>query len=122
MEYYILFLVLVILGLVIYLNVMCSIALYRTDDLEKVQKLAQALIVWFVPILGPFFILRLIHSFDESSIPSRWFPNDYINSYIRQALGIQARVVNRSMKDAAEIEAYEVFSGSMSSSSNSSSD
>jgi hypothetical protein len=46
------------------LNVAVSVFLIRRDDLERFQKVAQAFIVWLVPIVGAIFVWRLNKKYD----------------------------------------------------------
>ncbi len=100
----------VLSAIIIPLNVIACIALYRTDDVGRIQKVAQAAIIWLVPLVGAMLVLRIINEQDEEAVPRRWIPNDTINAYVRSALGVQARGLNRVARDAIESEIVETFS------------
>jgi hypothetical protein len=57
-----------------YMNVISSIVLLSADTVENVQKLAQSLIIWFIPIFGALLVLRLAHDAAPDSVPIKWVP------------------------------------------------
>ena len=83
---------------VLFLNVIASIALFKTDELSKLQKLFQLLFVWLVPFAGSLLVLNLLSGYDPDSIPRRWVPNEKINSYLQDMLGLQAQAINRATR------------------------
>jgi hypothetical protein len=48
----------ILITIYIWLSVIVSIALVRTDDLERLQKIAQTTFIWLVPYIGSAFVLR----------------------------------------------------------------
>jgi hypothetical protein len=97
-----------------WLSVIASAALVRTDDLERIQKIAQLIFVWLVPYFGAVLVLRLLAEHDQKAIPSKWVPNQRINASIRQLLGIESRLVNRFSRNSIENEVAESVSEGLS--------
>jgi len=49
-----------------------TISLFKSNELDRFQKMAQLLIVWILPILGAKLILNLIAESDPDAV--RWVP------------------------------------------------
>jgi len=96
----------------LWLSLIATIALIRTDDLVQFQKIIQGIVVVIIPYIGAVFVLRFLKESDEESIPKRWIPNDTINQYVRELLEIEARKINRAVGN----EILESFSEGYSSS------
>lgn len=97
-----------VLGVIgLWLAVVATIALHRTEDLDRAQKIGQGIIVWLVPIIGALFVLHLLQNHDQDAIPEKWVPNDTINHYVRDLLGFEARATNRFAKGTIEHEVVE---------------
>jgi hypothetical protein len=80
---------------------MATVALIRTSSLTRFQKIAQAVIVWVLPIVGAFLVLHLIGQIDRAVVP-QWLPNPAINAYVFQLLGIEGKVAERAAEHVVE--------------------
>jgi hypothetical protein len=58
----------------LWLNVLASFSVRHDATLENFQKLAQTVVIWFVPYLGAAFVLHLIWQQYPSAIPKAWVP------------------------------------------------
>lgn len=56
MEY----LVFGIAGLIVYLDIVASYQLYRSNNYDRSQKIAQYIIIWLFPLLGAFLVLYFV--------------------------------------------------------------
>ena len=92
------------------LNVMATVSLYRTTQLSHRQKVAQAALVWLIPFIAAWLVLRLLAESDPDAVRRHWTPNDTINEYVYQALGIEARIVTRQAEAYIENAIAESFS------------
>ena len=63
-----------LMTVVVVLNVVVSFALYRDGGLNGLQKIAQAAIVWLLPVVGAVSILMLIASHHSRSEMKRLVP------------------------------------------------
>jgi hypothetical protein len=72
-------------------DVVATVSLVRTNQLTCFQKIAQAVIVCSVPFIGAWLVLHLIAQSDRTVIP-RLVPNDSINEYVFQLLGIESKI------------------------------
>ena len=100
--------IIVVLGaFVIYLSLMATVAILRSDMLTTGQKVAQTAIAWLIPILGARLVIHLLSEQDIEAIPQRWVPNDVINYYVLSALGVPAREMTRFAAHVIENEIYE---------------
>ena len=107
---------LLILGaFVLYLNVMTTVALFRTRNLSVPQKIAQLVVAWLVPIIGARLVVYLLVEHDLAALPARWAPNDTINHYVLTALGVPARYLTNMAETAIEQGIYESVSSHFSS-------
>jgi uncharacterized membrane protein YgcG len=107
---------LLILGaFVVYLNVMTTVALFRTSNLSVPQKIGQLAVTWLVPIIGARLVVYLLVEHDLAAIPARWAPNDTVNYYVLSALGVPARYLTNIAETAIEQEIYESVSSHFSS-------
>jgi hypothetical protein len=82
-------------------NLMATVALIRTDSLTRFQKIAQAVIVWVLPLFGAFLVLHLIGQSDWRAIPE-WIPDSAINRYVFELLGIEGKVAERAAEHVVE--------------------
>jgi hypothetical protein len=94
---------------VVSFDVVATISLIRTNQLTRFQKIAQTVIVWSVPFIGAWLVLHLIAQSDRIVIP-RWIPNESINEYVFQTLGIQSKM----SLSAAENQIEQAFVDSIS--------
>ena len=74
---------------------MATVVLVRTDSLTRFQKVAQGVIVWVLPFIGAFLVLRLIGQSDRAAIPE-WIPDTAINRYVFELLGIEGKIAERA--------------------------
>ncbi len=58
------------LGILIVLNVAVSFYLYKRDDLDNFQKVAQIVIVWLIPFVGAIALWLFNRSQDNDNKPS----------------------------------------------------
>ena len=101
---------LVVLGaLVVYLSLMATVGVLRTDALTIGQKAAQAAIAWLIPIIGARLVVHLLSEQDIEAIPRRWAPNDTVNYYVLTALGVPAREMTRFAGRVIQNEIYETI-------------
>jgi hypothetical protein len=63
-----------------------------------------------VPIIGAWFVLHLIGESDRDVIP-RWIPNDSINEYVFQLLGIEGKMVTSAVEHELEQAVGDLFTG-----------
>ena len=87
--------------------VSATIALYRTEDIEPLNKLIQGAVSWCIPIVGPMLVLYFIAEHDAPSIPFQWSDNPSVNLYVWQALTCHAKVANELTKAQIEVEVLE---------------
>jgi hypothetical protein len=50
------------------------LAIKYDHTLEKVQKIAQLIFVWVIPIIGAGFVLHLVFDHSPDVIPRSWIP------------------------------------------------
>jgi hypothetical protein len=86
------------------------VSLIRTSQLTRFQKIAQGVIVWCVPIIGAWVVLHLIGQSDRDVIP-RWIPNDSVNEYVFQLLGIEGKMVTSAVEHEVEQALGDLFAG-----------
>ena len=90
----------VIAGLAVcYLNVLASIALKRSEALNRSQKLWQLAIIWLVPMFGALLVLHLLSESEKEAIPNKWIPQALHNYIYPNA---QAEAIKRSAVDSQE--------------------
>lgn len=78
--------ILIICGMIIlYLNALATMAAWADPTLGKVQKVAQVLLVWFLPIVGSCLVLRLCFSI---------YPNSKLRSKV--PFGFRSLILGRS--------------------------
>ena len=91
------------------LDVVATACLVRTEQLSRFQKVAQAVIVWLVPIVGALVVLHLLVESDPDLVRQRWIPNDTINTYVLQVLGLEARAFDRLVEQEIRDLAIDAF-------------
>jgi hypothetical protein len=91
-------------------NLMATVSLIRTSQLTRFQKIAQGVIVWCVPFIGAWLVLHLIGQSDRDVIP-RWIPNDSINEYVFQLLGIEGKIATHAVEHELEQTVGDFFTG-----------
>lgn len=101
----------VVLLVIAGLDVVATICLLRTEQLSRFQKLAQGAFVWLLPVIGALLVLRLLAESDPDLVRQRWIPNNTVNSYVLQALGVEARVVDRAVGQEIEQFATDALTG-----------
>ncbi|HJQ97667.1 MAG TPA: hypothetical protein VJ826_05085 [Candidatus Polarisedimenticolaceae bacterium] len=84
------------------INVVATVALYRTLQLSRRRKAAQGAFAWCIPFVGASLVLHLLADSDPDAVHERVIPNDTINAYVLQALGVQARVSLDATRSAIE--------------------
>jgi hypothetical protein len=102
-------------GVIVYLDVMKTIAICRSESLTLLQKAGQTLFAWLVPIFGARFVLYLLSEHDFEAIPKRWIPNDTINQFVLMALRVPAERLTSMAKSALEQKIYDSVEGHFSS-------
>lgn len=60
-----------IIAILVALNLLVCVLLYKRDDLEKSQKLLQTLIIWLFPVIGAAGIYLILRSFDKPATRSK---------------------------------------------------
>jgi len=93
------------------LDVVATVCLVRTVQLTRFQKAAQGAIVWLVPIVAALVVLHLLVESDPDVVRQRWIPNDTINAYLLQVLGLEARAFDRAAVQEIENFAIDALSG-----------
>jgi len=99
------FLIAVVFGLAsatLVLNAIATLAVSRTHQLSRGQKIAQLAIVWCLPFVGSILVTRLLAESDPRVVYRRWIPSDTINTYVLQLLIAEARVSLRATQVAIE--------------------
>ncbi len=71
--------ILLILGIVVvvmlvWINILATIAVRCDHTLEPFQKNVQLLLVWLIPIFGASIVLRLVFDHSPEAIPKAWIP------------------------------------------------
>jgi hypothetical protein len=61
---------LISVGVLCILNIVVSIYLYKRDDLEYFQKVAQIIVVWLLPFVGAIGLWLFNRSQDDDNKPS----------------------------------------------------
>jgi uncharacterized membrane protein YcgQ (UPF0703/DUF1980 family) len=61
-------------ALLVWINILASIAVHHDHTLETFQKNAQFIIIWLIPIFGASFVLRLVFDHSPEAIPKTWIP------------------------------------------------
>jgi H+/gluconate symporter-like permease len=61
----------VCIGVLVALNILVSIFIFKCEDLEKFQKVAQIIVVWLIPFLGAIVLLLFHRSQRVSSKQSK---------------------------------------------------
>jgi len=93
------------------LDVVATACLVRTAQLTRFQKVSQGVIVWLVPIIGALVVLHLLVEGDPDVVRQRWIPNDTINAYLLQVLGLEARALERVAGQEIEQFAVDAVTG-----------
>ena len=60
--------------IVIWLNILASMAVYCDKTLTPFQRYSQWAIVWLFPLLGASFVLHLVYDHSPEAIPENWIP------------------------------------------------
>jgi len=60
----------VLLSAICLLNVFVSVFIFKRDDLERFQKIAQIIIVWLIPVVGAVGLWAFNRSNDDDSTGS----------------------------------------------------
>lgn len=60
--------------ILLWLNLLATLAVKYDHTLDKTQKIAQTFIVWLVPFIGAGFILHLVFEHYPQAIPRGWIP------------------------------------------------
>ena len=60
--------------IIVWLNILATIALRYDQTLNAFQRKAQTIIVWLVPMFGAAFILNLVWRHNPDAIPGLWIP------------------------------------------------
>jgi len=55
--------------LAIYLNIVVTVVLFRTKDLNQFQKWSQCILAWLIPYFGAWIVLSILRETDPESIP-----------------------------------------------------
>ncbi len=64
----------VVAVLVLWMNIVASIAVRYDQTLEPFQRVAQLVFIWVVPIIGASIALKLIIDHSPEVIPRSWIP------------------------------------------------
>jgi len=64
---------------VLWLNILASIAIKYDNTLESVQKIGQHIFVWIIPLIGAGFVLKLVYDHQPETIPRCWIPFGFKN-------------------------------------------
>lgn len=102
MTYFLEFIGGLLFAVALLLNVSATVALVRTKQLTIAQKTIQGFIVWILPFIGARLITQLLAESEPGITGQRWIPNDTINLYVWQALGIEAQTANRTVETEIE--------------------
>ena len=65
---------LLILLVILWLNVLATLAIRYDHTLDKIQKTGQFFFVWLIPVLGASFVLHLVYEHSPETIPKSWIP------------------------------------------------
>jgi len=57
-------------GILCLINILVSVYLYKKDDLEHFQKVAQIIVVWLLPFVGAIGLWLFHRSQDDDNKPS----------------------------------------------------
>jgi hypothetical protein len=78
----------------VYLNVLATAMLLKTDVLDPFQRYAQMAAAWLIPVFGAIFILRMAVETDPDSVPLKWIPHPF-----RSIIGEEKSVSNGRIKN-----------------------
>lgn len=67
-EYFLYFLT----AFVVYLNILASVSLLKSNDLSVFQKVSQLMFVWLIPIIGSKLVLNMLSEAEPES--TEWVP------------------------------------------------
>jgi hypothetical protein len=104
----------VIAGMAAVYAVSGTVAITRTSQLSKGQKVAQSIFLWALPFVGPILVMHLLADRDAPSIPAGWSKNEEINSYVWQALTGHARLAYKSAVLYVETQVVEAIGDALS--------
>ena len=62
------------LAMIVWVNILATIAVRYDQTLNAFQKNAQSLFIWLIPIIGSGFILKLVFEHSPDAIPKKWIP------------------------------------------------
>lgn len=60
------------LVIIVWVNILATIAVRYDQTLNTFQRNSQSLFIWFVPIIGASFILKLVFEHSPDAIPKGW--------------------------------------------------
>ena len=61
-------------GILLWLNLLATLAVKYDHTLDKTQKIAQSIIVWLIPFIGAGFVLHLVFEHYPQAIPRNFIP------------------------------------------------
>lgn len=73
MEIFI-FIAAIIILILLWLNIIATIAIKYDQTLDYFQKKAQTTIVWLIPVIGSSFILKMVIQHSPEAIPKKLIP------------------------------------------------
>jgi len=74
MEILLVLLGLLFVTILLWLNILATIAVKYDHTLNSFQKTAQTVVVWLVPIFGATLILHFVFDHSPGAIPKSWIP------------------------------------------------
>jgi len=76
MDISIILLVITVLAplILIWLNILATIAIRCDQTLERFQRTAQLIFVWVIPFLGASIVIRIVYEHSPETIPRSWIP------------------------------------------------
>jgi len=69
-----LFITVIFVFILLWLNIIASIAVKYDQTLESFQKKAQTILIWLVPFLGASFVLHMVFQHSPEAIPKKLIP------------------------------------------------
>jgi hypothetical protein len=102
MAYFLLCVSVVAAVALLLINLMATVSLYRTRQLSRGQKIAQGAFVWCLPFVGASLVMHLLADGDPDVVHQRLIPNDTVNAYVLQLLGVEARASLDATQSAIE--------------------
>jgi len=65
--------------MLLWLNLLASLAIKYDQTLEKVQKVFQSVFVWIIPFVGASVVLHFVYEHSPEAIPKNWIPWPFKN-------------------------------------------